>query len=114
MVGDGGKWHSAGHFVRPCLPRVPQTTLNVLMRRSPSIKRIPILPVPSHDEIARCARELWTESGQPRDHDQANWLEAERRLLAMRRKPAAIAASPIRARVSQRVQAFRQRHRGDL
>jgi hypothetical protein len=37
---------------------------------------------PSHDEIAQCARELWTESGQPEGRDDAIWLEAETRLLS--------------------------------
>jgi hypothetical protein len=39
----------------------------------------------SHDEIAQCARELWTESGQPEGRDQAIWFEAERRLVSERR-----------------------------
>lgn len=46
---------------------------------------------PSHDDIAQCARELWTESGRPSNRDEAIWLEAERRLVAARRAPAAAA-----------------------
>ena len=49
---------------------------------------------PSHDEIAQCARELWTESGQPEGRDQAIWIEAERRLISERRLPLEIAAMP--------------------
>jgi hypothetical protein len=43
--------------------------------------------IPRHDEIAQCARELWTESGQPEGRDEAIWFEAERRLISERRAP---------------------------
>lgn len=49
---------------------------------------------PSHNEIAQCARELWTESGQPSGRDQAIWFEAERRLISERRTPVKPAAVP--------------------
>jgi hypothetical protein len=49
---------------------------------------------PSHDEIAQCARELWTESGQPEGRDQAIWFEAERRLVSERRVPLKPAVVP--------------------
>jgi hypothetical protein len=42
---------------------------------------------PNHDEIAQCARQLWTESGQPEGRDEAIWFEAERRLISERRPP---------------------------
>jgi uncharacterized coiled-coil protein SlyX len=45
---------------------------------------------PKHDDIAQCARELWIESGRPANRDEAIWLEAERRLVAARRAPAAV------------------------
>jgi Protein of unknown function (DUF2934) len=48
----------------------------------------------SHDEIAQCARELWTESGQPEGRDQAIWFEAERRLVSERRAPLKPAVVP--------------------
>jgi Protein of unknown function (DUF2934) len=48
----------------------------------------------SHDEIAQCARELWTESGQPEGRDQAIWFEAERRLISERRAPLKPAVAP--------------------
>ena len=50
---------------------------------------------PSPDEIAQCAREIWSESGQPEGRDDVIWLEAERRLIAARREspPAAEPAS---------------------
>lgn len=38
---------------------------------------------PGHDEIARCAHELWSQAGRPAGRDEAIWLEAERRLLAV-------------------------------
>ncbi|MEO6245031.1 MAG: DUF2934 domain-containing protein [Opitutaceae bacterium] len=43
--------------------------------------------VPSHDEIAQCARELWAEAGQPRGRDAEFWLVAEHRLLSACRAP---------------------------
>lgn len=35
---------------------------------------------PTHDEIARCAYELWSQAGRLEGRDEATWLEAERRL----------------------------------
>ena len=49
---------------------------------------------PSHDEIAQCARELWTESGEPEGRDEAIWFEAERRLISERRAPLKPAVVP--------------------
>ena len=40
--------------------------------------------LPPHDEIARCAREIWIQRGRPENHDEAIWLEAEARLQAER------------------------------
>ena len=37
--------------------------------------------IPAHDEIARCAHELWSRAGRPEGQDEAIWLEAERRLV---------------------------------
>jgi hypothetical protein len=51
-------------------------------------------PSPSHDEIAQCARQLWTESGQPEGRDEAIWYEAERRLISERRVPLETAIAP--------------------
>jgi hypothetical protein len=42
----------------------------------------------SHDEIAQCARELWTNAGQPESRDDEFWLEAEHRMILARQKPA--------------------------
>ncbi len=42
---------------------------------------------PSHDEIAQCARELWTEAGHPEGRDDEFWYEGEQRLLAARQVP---------------------------
>lgn len=49
---------------------------------------------PSHNEIAQCARELWTESGQPEGRDEAIWFEAERRLISERQSPLKSAVVP--------------------
>ena len=38
--------------------------------------------VPTHEEIATRAHELWLKEGQPRDSAERNWLEAERELTA--------------------------------
>jgi hypothetical protein len=37
---------------------------------------------PNHSEIEQCARDLWTNSGQPAGIDDEIWLEAEQRLIA--------------------------------
>ncbi|MEO6994940.1 MAG: DUF2934 domain-containing protein [Lacunisphaera sp.] len=41
---------------------------------------------PGHDEIARCARERWTEAGGPEGRDAEFWLEAECLLRSARQK----------------------------
>lgn len=41
----------------------------------------PVL-APTHDEIARCAYELWSQAGSPEGQDEAIWLEAERRMVS--------------------------------
>jgi len=38
-----------------------------------------------HEDITKCARELWAQQGCPEGRDEAIWLEAESRLLASRR-----------------------------
>jgi hypothetical protein len=60
------------------------------MRPNPSITPVEPPSKPSHDDIAQCARELWVESGKPTDRDDAIWFEAERRLISVRRAPAAV------------------------
>ncbi|MEO6992089.1 MAG: DUF2934 domain-containing protein [Lacunisphaera sp.] len=42
---------------------------------------------PTHEEIAECARQHWTEAGQPQGHDEEFWLEAERRLRLVHEVP---------------------------
>ncbi len=46
----------------------------------------------NHDEIAQCARELWTEAGHPEGHDDEFWFAAEERLLMARQVPNVSAA----------------------
>lgn len=42
-------------------------------------------PLHSHEDIAQCAHDLWSERGQPENQDEAIWLEAERELIAGRK-----------------------------
>jgi hypothetical protein len=58
--------------------------LSTSMNPSPSTDTIATASAPTHDEIAQCARALWTESGRPEGRDGAIWLEAEaeRRLIS--------------------------------
>jgi hypothetical protein len=37
---------------------------------------------PTHEQIARCAYDIFVERGQPAGQDLAHWLEAERQLRA--------------------------------
>lgn len=41
-------------------------------------------PATTHELIARRAREIWSQLGQPTGCDLAIWLEAEAEVLAMR------------------------------
>ena len=52
------------------------------MKQNPSTNKPSATP--SHDEIAQCARELWTESGCPEGQDYAIWLKAELQLVSSR------------------------------
>jgi hypothetical protein len=36
----------------------------------------------THEEVARCAQQIWHEYGQPSGRDEEIWFEAERRLNA--------------------------------
>ncbi len=54
---------------------------------SPSIGAISSATIPTHDEIAQCALDLWIESGRPEGRDDKNWLEAEARLISSLRPP---------------------------
>ena len=47
---------------------------------------------PRHEEIAECARQHWTEAGQPQGRDEEFWLEAERRLRRVHEAPDVTAA----------------------
>ena len=59
----------------------------------------PIHPVvekaPSHEDIARRAKELWNDYGQPQKQDEAIWLEAERQLIEGKTKAPASLTLPI-------------------
>jgi hypothetical protein len=49
---------------------------------------------PNHSEIEQCARDLWTNSGQPAGIDDEIWLEAEQRLIAAKRAPLPMTGVP--------------------
>ena len=52
------------------------------MKKKPANKTATIIP-PSHDDIAKRARELWEGYDRPQGRDDAIWLEAERQLLGI-------------------------------
>jgi hypothetical protein len=73
--------------------RVIKRFLSLPMNQFSSADSIAATLAPCQSEIAQCARELWTESGQPDGRDVEIWLEAERRLISARRVPGMIAAA---------------------
>jgi len=54
-----------------------------------------------HNEIAQCAKELWTQYGEPADRDLAIWLEAEHKLQSVKHAShvKSSASAPARAQV---------------
>jgi hypothetical protein len=52
-----------------------------------AISAIDVKRAPLHEEIARCARDKWVQSGKPADRDLIIWLEAEQRLLSATKVP---------------------------
>ncbi len=56
---------------------------------------------PGHDEIARCARQRWTEVGCPQGRDDEFWLEAECQLRSAR--PESDVSAAISTTLSQPV-----------
>ncbi|MEO6568492.1 MAG: DUF2934 domain-containing protein [Opitutaceae bacterium] len=56
-------------------------------------KASPRASAPTHNDISQCARELWTQWGQPTGRDEAIWLEAESRLNDACRNAAAPAVN---------------------
>jgi hypothetical protein len=81
--------HAAPSAAQPLFPTNPMLMNSTLIPAA-----IETNPSPSHDEIAQCARQLWTESGQPEGRDQAIWYEAERLLASGRQAPLATATAP--------------------
>jgi hypothetical protein len=55
--------------------------------------------IPTHEQIARRAYEIFIERGQPAGQDLAHWLEAERQLRAAGKTSATaqVAGTQIRA-----------------
>lgn len=52
------------------------------MKKKTAIKTATTIP-PTHDDIARRARELWEGYERPQGRDEQIWLEAERQLLGI-------------------------------
>jgi hypothetical protein len=50
---------------------------------------------PTHDEIARCAHEIWRSRGNPHGSDQEIWLEAEGQLTSGSPTPEEDAGEPV-------------------
>lgn len=42
-----------------------------------------VVTVPTYDQIARRAYEIWIAKGQPTGQDEINWREAERDLMGL-------------------------------
>lgn len=49
----------------------------------PEHKTVPEVAMPTHDQIAALAHQLWMERGSPNESSDKDWLEAERRLLEL-------------------------------
>lgn len=49
----------------------------------PEHQAIPEVAMPTHDQIASLAHQLWTERGSPSESADDDWFEAERRLLRL-------------------------------
>jgi hypothetical protein len=79
---------SAGKRVPRLWIQIAGTSLLQIMDAIFSVIALPSRSKPSHDDIARCARELWIDAGRPSGRDDAIWLEAERRLTSIRGAPA--------------------------
>lgn len=68
------------------------------------LKRVPDGPAEgeiSHDDIARCAYELWESQGRPEGCSMQHWFEAEaqlRALMSQRESAARVEASSTRGR----------------
>jgi len=54
-----------------------------------------------HNEVAQCARDLWIQSGQPADCDQAIWFEAERQMLSATQQNSVLTATPQETDIAQ-------------
>ena len=54
--------------------------------------------MPTHDEIAQCARRIYEMEGRPEGRAMQHWLQAEAQLIAERKAQAG--TSPAKAAVS--------------
>ena len=55
---------------------------------------------PTHEDIAVRAFQLWAGGGHPKNFDEANWLEAEKQLIA--HQAATAVSAPSAAHVDRR------------
>jgi hypothetical protein len=60
---------------------------------------------PSHDDVARCAQELWQNYGRPTGRDLEIWLEAEKKLATPATPPTAEAANSNSTPTQERLKA---------
>ena len=65
-------------------PRPSRGAATIPAPRKAELHRVslPTRPLPSHDQIARRAYEIWVQSGYVAGRDRENWAQAERELSA--------------------------------
>ncbi|HVP59516.1 MAG TPA: DUF2934 domain-containing protein [Myxococcaceae bacterium] len=69
---------------RAPVPHPPRGAAVIPAPRKSELHRvsIPLRPVPTREEVARRAYEIWQQSGCACGRDRENWAQAERELLA--------------------------------
>ena len=67
---------------RPPAPRPSRGASAIPAPRKTELHRVALSsrPMPTHDQIARRAYELWVQSGYLSGRDSENWAQAEREL----------------------------------
>jgi hypothetical protein len=67
-------------------PRPPRGAAAIPPPRKTELHRVaaPSRPLPTHEQIARRAYEIWIQSGCEAGRDSENWAQAERELIAGR------------------------------
>lgn len=75
----------APHAARPApAPRPPRGAAAIPAPRKSELHRVsvPPRPLPTEEQIARRAYEIWLQTGCVAGRDSENWTQAERELLA--------------------------------